>query len=113
VLPVVPIEPDHAHRAVLGVERAQDVGRAVAAPVVHEDDFVRLTELLERLGEAVVEVAEAPRLVEERDDDRERGAGFGAHRSTSRTSRQSLWPPKPNELEMAARIRPVRGTFGT
>ena len=113
MLAVVPVEPDHPHRAVLGVERAQDVRRAVTAAVVHEDDLVRLPELLERLGQAIVEVAEALRLVEDRNDDRDRGPLLGAHRSTSRTSRQSLWPPKPKELEMAARMRVVSGAFGT
>ena len=90
VLPVVPVEPDDAHRPVLGVEGAQDVRGAVAAAVVHEDDLVRPPELLERLGEAMVEVAEALGLVEDRHDDRERRARLGPHRGTSRTRRQSL-----------------------
>src|SRR5216117_117860 len=56
---------------------------AVAAAVVHEDDLVRLSELLESLGESMVEVAEARGLVEDGHDDRD-------HRETSRTRRQSL-----------------------
>src|SRR5207245_11029657 len=110
---VVRFRRARARRAVRGVEGAQDVRRAGAGAVVHDDDLVRLPELLERLGQAIVEVAEALRLVEGRNDDRDRGALPVAHRSTSRTSRQSLWPPKPKELEMAARMRVVSGAFGT
>jgi len=97
----------------LGSERAQDVRRPVAAPVVDEDDLVRLADLLECLSEAMVEVAEARRLVEHRDDDRQGRTRLSAQRSISRTRRQSLWPPNPNELEIAARMRAATDVFGT
>ena len=113
VLPVVAVEPDHLHRWVLRSECAQDVRRSVAAPVVDEDDLVGLAELLEGQRQAMVEVAEAPRLVEDGDHDRQHGARPVAQGAISRTSKQSLCPPNPNEFEMAARMRPATGVLGT
>src|SRR5439155_1516021 len=84
--------------------RAKVVRRLVAAAVVHEDDLVRPGDLLERPGEPPMEGIEALRLVEHRNHHRQCRTHSPAHRSTSRTSRQSLWPPKPNEFEMAARM---------
>ena len=95
------------------MQRAQDVRRSVAAPVVDEDHLVRLGEPLEREREAMVQVDEARRFVEHRHHDRQGGPRRVAQRSISRTSRQSLWPPKPNEFEMAARMRAGAGTLGT
>src|SRR5207249_10260549 len=102
-----------SHRSVAGAERAKDVRRLVAAAVVHEDDLVRPGDLLERPGEPPMEGIEALRLVEHRNHHRQCRTHSPAHRSTSRTSRQSLWPPKPNEFEMAARMRAATAVFGT
>src|SRR5262249_55688441 len=113
VLAVVTGEPDHSHGRVTSTERAEHVGRLVAASVVHEDDLVRAADPLERPEQPLVQHAEAPRLVEHGDHDGERGRRRVAHRSISRTRRQSLWPPKPNEFETAARIRAARAVFGT
>jgi hypothetical protein len=113
MLAVVASEPDHPHGRVAGAERAKDLRRVVAAPVVHEDDLVRAADLLERAREPLMERDETLRLVEHGDHDRQRRPRAVAHRALSRTSRQSLWPPKPNEFEMAARIRAATAVLGT
>ena len=113
VLAVVAVEPDHTDGRILMMQRAQDVRRSVAAPVVDEDHLVRLRDPLQREREAMVQVDEARRFVEHGHHDRQGGPRCVAQRSISRTSRQSLWPPKPNEFEMAARMRAGAGTLGT
>jgi len=43
----------------------------------------------------------------------EHDAGAGSDQSSRETRIQALWPPKPNELLMAVRIRTSRATLGT
>ena len=76
-LPVVARKADRAHVRVARRQHLERLRRAVAAAVVHVDDFRSATDQKEHRREAARELLDRPRFVEERDDDRQLQAACG------------------------------------
>src|SRR5581483_818351 len=70
----VAAEADAVHVPVPAGEVADDVPRAVAAAVVHEDDLQLEARVVRDLGDLLVEVRQAILLVVDRDDDGDHGS---------------------------------------
>ena len=64
-------ELDHADARVRLLDASQNLERSVRAAVVDEQDLVRTSPALERVGELAVKRLEIVRLVVDRDDDGE------------------------------------------
>ena len=75
MLTVVALEANGAHAGIARVQALEHGEGSVRRAVVDEHELERAADRVERLRRAAVQLVQRPRLVEERDDDRDLGRG--------------------------------------